>query len=259
VGQRLKIPGGAAPTASAQPPADPTPAVVASAVPEPAPLEKVYRVRPGDTLASIARRFGVSATDLAAVNKIRDPNQIQPGQVIELPGGSLTATPGDRSHAGVYTVRRGDNLDAIAAKFGVEIGELIALNGIRNKNQIRVGQTIYVPGPPEPEPGTAAAAPAAAVAAQSAAAASAPAPTTYTVQRGDTLAKIAARTGVSEHELVRRNGIRDKNRITPGQELVLRDAPPTAPAEAAPPGAAPEAAAEPAQAPTPPAAVSSGR
>jgi membrane-bound lytic murein transglycosylase D len=258
VGQRLKIPGYAPPHPQEAAPAPRTP-TVASAVPEPSPVQGVYRVKRGDTLASIARRFGVSARDLAAVNHIRNANQIRPGQVIELPGGSLTARPGDRSHAGVYTVRRGDTLDSIAKKFDVDVTELLALNEIRNKNVIRVGQTIYVPGPPEP-PAAEAAAPAAetapeqAIAAASAPAsaapaqAAAPAPTSYVVRRGDTLERIASRTGVAESELIALNGIRNKNRIAVGQTLVL-SAPPAA---AAPPEApvAEEPAALPSAAPS---------
>ena len=144
IGQRLVIPG------YSPPPPSPIASAAAATPPEPAPAEGVYRVRRGDTLASIARRFGVSARDLATVNRIANANQIHPGQVIELPGGSLTARPEDRSHAGTYTVRRGDTLDAIARKFGVGVSELIAHNGIRNKNRIKVGQSIYIPGPPEP-------------------------------------------------------------------------------------------------------------
>ncbi|HEU4431264.1 MAG TPA: LysM peptidoglycan-binding domain-containing protein [Myxococcota bacterium] len=158
VGQRLVIPGYSAPAPS------PIASAAAAAPPEPAPADRVYRVRRGDTLASIARRFGVSARDLATVNRIANANQIHPGQVIELPGGSLTARPEDRSHAGTYTVRRGDTLDAIARKFGVGVSELIAHNGIRNKNRIKVGQSIYIPGPPEP-PATPASEPAPAIAA----------------------------------------------------------------------------------------------
>jgi membrane-bound lytic murein transglycosylase D len=253
VGQRLEIPGYA-------PPPAPEPAAealmkTASAAPEPSPTLGVYRVKRGDTLAGVARRFGVSARDLAAVNHIRNANEIHPGQVIELPGGSLTARPGDRSHAGVYSVRRGDTLDSIAKQFGVDVKELLALNEIRNKNVIRVGQTIYVPGPPEP-PASEAPAPAAAatsvdasvavsapqesaapaVAASEANASEAPvapAASSYVVRRGDTLEKIASRTGVPASELVALNGIRNKNLLTIGQTLVLRTEPsPAAQAEA---------------------------
>ena len=120
---------------------------------------------------------------------------------------------------------------------------------------IRVGQTIYVPGPPEP-PASEAPAPAAAatsvdasvavsapqesaapaVAASEANASEAPvapAASSYVVRRGDTLEKIASRTGVPASELVALNGIRNKNLLTIGQTLVLRTEPsPAAQAEA---------------------------
>jgi membrane-bound lytic murein transglycosylase D len=264
IGQVLKVPG------YAPPPPPTSVAQATSRAPEPAPADGVYRVQRGDTLASIGRKFGVSVTDLAKVNRLANANQIHPGQVIELPGGSLTARPEDRSHAGIYTVRRGDTLESIAGKFGVGVQELIAHNGIRNKNRIRIGQSIYIPGPPEPP----AASPAAAIAeaapsgaspvavaeeagAATAAAAPAgaptglpappsadptPAPSEYVVRRGDTLARIAARTGVPEGELVALNGIRNRHRIAVGQTLKLPppDPPPAAAGEASDASPAPE-------------------
>ncbi len=266
VGQRLKIPG----YAPAPPEIAPA-SQIASAAPEPAPAEGVYRVRRGDTLASIARRFGVSARDLATVNRIRNANQIHPGQVIELPGGSLSAKPEDRSHAGTYTVRRGDTLDSIARKFSVGVKELIALNGIRNRNRIAVGQSLYIPGPPEPAPAATPAVDAVAPAAEAVASAEpasvpatdgvplsgeaqplaaapvVPAASSYVVRRGDTLEKIALRTGVSQSELIALNRIRNKNAIAVGQTLQLPSRPPAEaaplPPEASPPNAAPAAGA----------------
>ncbi len=48
--------------------------------------EKVYTVRPGDTLWAIARRYGTTVTVLAAANGIQDPDRIYPGQVLRIPG-----------------------------------------------------------------------------------------------------------------------------------------------------------------------------
>jgi membrane-bound lytic murein transglycosylase D len=271
VGQRLKIPGRSSP-----PPPAPASSVAqtASRAPEPAPAEGVYRVRRGDTLASIARKFGVSALDLAKINRIANANQIHPGQVIELPGGSLTARPEDRSHAGTYTVRSGDTLESIANQFSVSVPELIALNGIPNKNRIRVGQSIYIPGPPEPpaqspaSPTSPASTPAPEPAAIAAgvptpertappsapppgepSAAPTPAPSEYVVRRGDTLARISARTGASERELVALNGIRNKNRIAVGQTLKLPPPPVAPPAAAASEATSPESESAPTLAP----------
>lgn len=46
-----------------------------------------YTVQPGDTLSSIARRFGTTWPDLAALNNISNPNVIHVGQVLQVPGG----------------------------------------------------------------------------------------------------------------------------------------------------------------------------
>jgi LysM repeat protein len=270
VGQRLKIPGSEPPPlAEPAPSSSPAMAQIAQSAPEPTPAEGVYRVQRGDTLASIARKFGVSARDLAVINRIQNANQIHPGQVIELPGGSLTARPEDRSHAGTYTVRRGDTLDEIARKFGVGVAELSAHNGIANKHRIKVGQSIYIPGPPEPPAQTPPVAPAGAPAPSEASApptavaeasppaqaeavasaAAAAAAAEYVVRRGDSLERIAALTGVTQRELIELNGIRNKHRIEAGQKLKLPAPPPPAP-----PAETPQSTSEPAAAPNPPAA-----
>jgi membrane-bound lytic murein transglycosylase D len=141
VGQVLEIPvkGGGAPS----PPVTRT----ASATPEPVPADGLYRVRRGDNLGSIAARFGVSSQDLAATNKIRNRDSIQPGQVLEIPGGARTASPDARPvKGGVYTVRRGDTLHSIAKRMGSTEADLVALNGLKSRHRIQVGQTLYLPG-----------------------------------------------------------------------------------------------------------------
>ncbi len=73
VGQRLVIPGRGS---------SPAPA------PQPAPSGQTYTVRRGDTLSSIALRFGVSTWALAQANGIRNPSFIYVGQVLQIPGGA---------------------------------------------------------------------------------------------------------------------------------------------------------------------------
>ncbi|MFW6069722.1 MAG: LysM peptidoglycan-binding domain-containing protein [bacterium] len=86
VGQVLTIPGDGSggDDGGADPPApDPTP----TASPPPSG-ESTYTVQPGDTLSSIARRFGTTYQELAALNNLSNPNVIHVGQVLQLPGGS---------------------------------------------------------------------------------------------------------------------------------------------------------------------------
>jgi LysM repeat protein len=94
-----------------------------------------YTVQPGESLGVIANRAGMSTAKLAALNGIRDPNLVYPGQV-------LTTDEPNR-----YTVRSGDTLSWIADKHGVSVSYLTALNGLGNPNQIYEGQGLITSGP----------------------------------------------------------------------------------------------------------------
>jgi lysozyme len=92
-------------------------------------------VRYGDTLSGIASRYGTSTSTLASINGIGNPNWIYPGQVLKLSGGSSVRS---------YTVRSGDTLSGIAAKFGTTWQALAQKNGLANPNVIYVGQTLVI-------------------------------------------------------------------------------------------------------------------
>lgn len=53
---------------------------------QPAMAPVTYVVRAGDTLGRIAERYGISHSEIARANGLRDPNRIQPGQVLVIPG-----------------------------------------------------------------------------------------------------------------------------------------------------------------------------
>ncbi len=97
-----------------------------------------YVVQPGDTLFSIARRFGVDMQELARLNGITDPSTIYVGQTLRIPA---TASPA----RGLYQVQPGDTLSSIAQRFGISIQALMEANGITDPDQIYVGQLLRIP------------------------------------------------------------------------------------------------------------------
>lgn len=128
-----------------------------SAAPEGAQV--VYWVRPGDNLYGIAARFGVSAASIAAANNLRNWNFIYVGQPLVIPGG-YSSPPAPGGSPVYYTVRPGDTLGTIAARFGTTYWALGQLNGLTNLNCIYVGQVLLISSgaacsfgcPPAPPP-----------------------------------------------------------------------------------------------------------
>ena len=160
-----------------------------------APAEQVIHwVRSGETLANIARQHSVAVSDLVSTNRLTQPNLIYTGQRLVIPGGNAETLPAEQ----VYVVRRGDTLASIAARFGVSISELVAMNGLRNAHFIWVGQRLRIPGIPTSN-----------------------SPGVHLVQRGETLAQIAALHRVSIGALVTLNQLRNASLIFVGQRLLL--------------------------------------
>ena len=157
-----------------------------------------YTVQPGDSMFTIAQRFGVSLNALIAANpQIPNPNLIFPGQIVCVPTGAPGPCPPGTFP---YTVQPGDSMFSIARKFGVPLDALIRANPqIPNPNLIFPGQIVCVPGtrpPGQCPPGTFA----------------------YTVRPGDSMFSIAQRFGVSLNALIAANPqIPNPNEIFPGQ------------------------------------------
>jgi LysM repeat protein len=97
------------------------------------PQGQVYVVKQGDTLYSIARRYGVTVSAIEASNDLPASGYIYPGMSLTIPGTS-------------HTVQSGETLTAIAARYGVTVQALAAANGITNPDRILVGQVLIIPG-----------------------------------------------------------------------------------------------------------------
>jgi membrane-bound lytic murein transglycosylase D len=109
--------------------------------------DRLYTVRRGDSLSKIARKYGVKERELVALNNLRSRHRIRAGQVLVLPDEPGARAPIARMEPpadGIYHVRRGDTISRIAARFGLTESSLVALNGLRNRHQIAVGQRLLV-------------------------------------------------------------------------------------------------------------------
>ncbi len=92
----------------------------------------------GDTLTAIARLFETTVAEIVKLNAIANPNRIYPGQTlyIRVPASTPIAC------CDTYTVRRGDTLSGIAARFGTTAARLAAINQIADEDLILVGQEL---------------------------------------------------------------------------------------------------------------------
>ena len=104
-----------------------------------------YTVQSGDTLFTIAQRFGVSVETLAAVNQIADVNLLNVGQVLLIPGAEGTA--GTVATARLQA-QPGDTLNSFALRHGLAPELLTTLNGISLTTRLFPGQPILLPGSP---------------------------------------------------------------------------------------------------------------
>jgi LysM repeat protein len=102
----------------------------------------VHIVQPGETLYSIARRYGVNMWTIASTNGITNPNRIYVGQRLVIPTG--------RPVGNVHVVQAGETLLRIALRYGVDAWAIARVNGISNLNHIYVGQRLVIPGAAPP-------------------------------------------------------------------------------------------------------------
>ncbi|MYD25246.1 MAG: LysM peptidoglycan-binding domain-containing protein [Gemmatimonadetes bacterium] len=209
--------------------------------PGPDPSEMTfYRVRRGDTLGRISRRFGVRTGDIITENNIRRPNRLRIGQVLAIPlfGSSIRSSnqsianrrprdvppPDLATHQVIsYRIRRGDTLARISRRYGVSMANLQDWNKLNNPGDIIAGRslTIYVPRPsstasdgstPTGTPGTGGSNRGEGGAVASGA-------IIYTVKPGDTLWDIARAHNVTVSALRRTNGLGTRAAIHPGDRL----------------------------------------
>lgn len=93
-----------------------------------------YTVRKGDSLASIAKMFGVSANTIVWANDVNAKTLKEGQTLVILPVSGV-----------MHTVVKGDTLKSIAKKYKADLNEMVQFNGIDQNDQLSVGDSIIIP------------------------------------------------------------------------------------------------------------------
>jgi LysM repeat protein len=176
-------------------------------------------VREGETLSEIADRLGVPMSRLMKLNGISDPNLVEAGRVLTVPGSSgggnsRAAAP---TGGGTVTVKEGETLSQIAERHGMSMERLMAINGISDPDHVEAGRSLRVSG-------AVAAAPSGGYRRGA---------SEHVVRPGESLSTIADGYGVPMSRLVSINAISDPDLVQAGTRLKLKGNPAASPAPAA--------------------------
>lgn len=163
---------------------------------------RTHQIKKGETLAVIARRYGVSVTTLQKLNNLRDVTALQIGQKIKVPVSGAPKSAQDSPQVITHRIQKGETLEIIAARYKVNTTTLKQYNKITDVRKLQIGQTIQVPLSKN------------SVLANS----DEKRVVTYQVKRGDSLSKIASDFGVSVDQLREWNNF-EGNTIYPGRRI----------------------------------------
>ncbi len=163
-----------------------------------------HKVQRGETLASIAGQYGVTIADIREWNDLKSDN-IMAGQVLVVDAKKAVKKRNDTPAApAVHTVKSGENLSAIADKYGVSVANLREWNDLKSDN-IRVGDKLKLKADGK-------------TSTSSRSRDNEAAEQTHKVKKGETLGQIATKYGVTVDDLRKWNNIKGNN-IAAGQNL----------------------------------------
>lgn len=168
-----------------------------------------HRVKSGDTLIGMAKRYGIRSKDIVVLNNIRKPRALRVGRDLILPlrpGATLPADVleegYDRTRQSRYKIRKGDSLWTIARRFDVSTSQLCAWNGIGKKTILKPGKILRVAG-------------------SSKVSSRGRQKLIYQVRPGDTLWDIGRRYDLKTGDIMRWNRLSNKHVLRPGDRLTL--------------------------------------
>lgn len=151
----------------------------------------LYKVVSGDSLYSIAKKYGITMQEIMDFNNLGS-TILTVGQVLKIPVAYEEEIPSTSEVT--YTVKSGDNLYSIARKYNVTVSDLMNYNNLTS-NLLSIGQVIRIPSNTSSS-------------------------TTYTVKNGDTLYSIARKYNTSVDSIKTKNNL-TSNTLSIGQKLII--------------------------------------
>jgi len=196
-----------------------------------------HKIRKGDTINSIAHRYGVSKESLLSANNVsrKHMNRIHTGRTLLIPKGGYAKYAGSSSSEGnkgsssgtkisklvYYKINNGDTLGGIANKYGVKVSQIATWNSISTKKHLRVGQKLKIYQKVVSSEETQVAANAKT---ESKPVLDTKSNTVHKVASGETLWSISRKYSLTVSELKTLNNLGDASKIKAGQKLIVAKA-----------------------------------
>lgn len=183
-----------------------------SSLPLPQPAYVQHRVRNGESLSSIARRYGTTVGRIMRANNLRSSHYIVTGKRLRIPTGKaviahtpvtaprIAAAP---KHSAIHVVQGGDSLWNIAQRYDTTVGDIQELNGLSGI-RLQKGQSLRIPGQRV-----------------SLKVSSGTSQKVYKVKTGDSPFRIAQSHNMSVERLLQLNRLSPRTKIYPGQQLFV--------------------------------------
>lgn len=174
-----------------------------------------HKVRKGETIATISKRYGADAKSILLANNMRQPAPLPAGRILRIPTecpperGPAPAEPKTapaRREAIEHVVRQGDSLYNLAKRYGTTTEDIQRLNRV-TPSSLAIGQVLKIMPPAAPaknEPSKARS-------------------SVYVVRNGDTLQLVAKRHRMALDRLLALNQMKLSSKLKPGQKLVVEN------------------------------------
>lgn len=171
-----------------------------------------YKVKSGDTLGALAKRYGTSVAAIQSANNLKSTH-LRVGQSLSIPGQAPLNSPyaiqaeqaitqrNAKNTAAYYTVKSGDSFWTIAKKHNTSVSKLLQWNSLTSNTKLKPGQQLLVSDKSHLQADGN--------------------KIIYQIKNGDTLHKIASQFSVSTKDILSWNKVKNESYIHPGQELTI--------------------------------------